>query len=143
MKKQRLLKLADLLDADAANKKGIKFDLQSWAADGETGNRDFTGVTDIPVNCSTAACAVGLACLSGAFAGSGLGYEIAWDGALIPTFGEERDWYAVERFFGLSEQYATYLFMASEYPKSKRTRAAGERYVAKRIRKFVEDGGRV
>lgn len=140
MKKQRLLKLADLLEADAANKKGIKFNLSTWAADTHGVSSSFGVGETVPVDCSTQACAVGLACLSGAFKRSGLGYDISFTGQLHPTFDGDKGWYAVQYFFGLTEVEAYHLFSADRYPENKRTAAAGERFVAKRIRKFVEDG---
>lgn len=135
--KRRLLKLADLLEADAKNKKGIKFDLNDWVADKEGNTRSFHNVETIPINCNTKACAVGLACLSGAFKRSGLGYRIRMTGSLVPTFDGNDNWDAVESFFGLEEQEAFFLFRAGEYPPAKSKGALGERFVAKRIRDFV------
>ena len=66
MKKQRLLKLAALLEEDAGNPKGMKFDLGYWAAPANLGDSDLSK-KDFSVDCGTVGCAVGLACLSGAF----------------------------------------------------------------------------
>jgi len=140
MNKERLLKLADLLEADAKNPKGVKFDLSEWgeAVDPKT-----------PVNCGTSACAVGLACISGAFKKEGLGYEVVegkeWDDldkpsaiyTINPTYKKMSGWDAVAKFFGIGYADAEYLFSSYEYnsiPKG----AKGERTVAKRIREFCK-----
>ena len=61
MNKKRLLKLADLLEADAKNKKGIKFDY--WATANLADPKE-------PISCGTSACAMGLAALSGPLHGT-------------------------------------------------------------------------
>ncbi len=141
MNKKRLLKLADLLDADAKNKKGIKFDLAHWARPAVAGVR-FTEEEGVPVDCGTAACAVGLACISGAFKRSGFSYRLCdCEGShrlhVIPTFNGEEDMNAVEQFFAISDVEADNLFQAHSYPEKKRKGAIGERAVAKRIRDLV------
>ena len=135
MNKKRLLKLADLLEADANNKKGIKFDINVIACKSKT--YDHFKPDELPeLSCGTAACAVGLACISGAFKREGLSYFIEDDGGIIPVFGEFRDWHCAEmEFFGLNEGESNFLFR--DYPERKQRGAAGERYVAKRIRDFV------
>lgn len=143
MNKRRLLKLADLLEADAKNKKGVKFDLGTWASPaGDEWNRQWdTQDNEIKVDCGTTACAVGLACVSGAFARSGLtyGYKRSWMGGyhLIPKFKGSREFNAVTKFFAIKKPQAMFLFTADKYPDSKIKGAAAERYVAKRIRDFV------
>ncbi len=143
MNKRRLLKLADLLEADAKNKKGVQFDLGTWASPaGDEWKRQWdTKENEIRVDCGTTACAVGLACISGAFARSGLTYTYkkAWVGGfhLVPKFNGSTQFPAVQKFFGVAEREAMFLFSAEKYPNSKIKGAAGERYVAKRIRDFV------
>lgn len=147
MNKRRLLKLADLLEADAKNKKGIQFDLSVIARKASTEarpwNEDFSPREVVPVDCGTAACAVGLACISGAFARSGLSYSITIDSGLMPTFRRPdgktyRNWgTATPAFFGITRKQSDFLFTPWRYPIDMRTGAAGERYVAKRIRDFV------
>jgi hypothetical protein len=143
MNKRRLLKLADLLEADAKNKKGVKFDLGTWASpSGDSWNRQWnTKEDEIKVDCGTTACAVGLACISGAFARSGLTYTYkpSWMGGfhLIPKFDGSKEFPAVAKFFGVEKSEALWLFSAEQYPDNKTTGAAGERFVAKRIRDFV------
>lgn len=131
MNKRRLLKLADLLEADAKNKKGIKFDL---GVVGTCYNED----SPFEMNCGTSACAMGLAALSGEFKGTAkLSYRA--DGSyLIPTIGGRDVSYdrAAMKIFNITMRQADFLFTPSEYdgiPKG----AAGERLVAKRIRDFV------
>lgn len=142
--KRRLLKLAELLEKDARNKKGVKFDLETWAA--PSGSRPWERSWDrrepeIEVGCGTSACAVGLACISGAFKRAGLtfGYKKSFGGGfhLVPKFNGSREFRAVERFFEVGAPEAKFLFAADEYPENKLTGAIGERYVAKRIRDFV------
>ena len=78
MNKRRLLKLADLLEADAENKTGVQFDLKGW---GHSHDDD----TPVAVSCGTTACAMGLAVLSGAFADAGLCNAVApWRGNPAP-----------------------------------------------------------
>jgi len=140
MNKKRLLKLADLLDADAKNKKGIKFDLNQWARPASS-EVQFTEDEGVPVDCGTAACAVGLACISGAFKRSGFYYRLCYcEGPsrlhVVPTFNGKEDMDAVDEFFDISCAESNHLFQAHSYPKTKQKGALGERAVAKRIRDF-------
>jgi hypothetical protein len=130
MNKRRLLKLADLLEADAKNKTGIKFDLGLWGQ-GEDGGA-------VEHSCGTTACAIGLAIVSGAFKCSGLENYFGDNSPRIsPAFDGVTDWTAVERFFSIKEKEAYFLFFQGRYPPDKQSGAVGERYVAKRIRDFV------
>ncbi len=143
MNKRRLLKLADLLEADAKNKKGVKFDLGVWAAPADNYNHLFdTPTPEVMVSCQTSACAFGLACISGTFKHSGLSYlierSIIGGGyQLVPTFNGKTELEAAQELFGIDTDASEFLFMPENYPDSKLTGAAGERYVAKRIRDFV------
>lgn len=116
--KRRLLKLRTLLLADARRKKGIKFDLGSWAKPADR-TLPFTRSDPVPLDCGTKACAVGLACISGAFKRSGLTYKILGHG--IDPIYRPRDglvrhsWGAVEEFFGLEREGAAYLFSPDSY----------------------------
>jgi len=138
MKKQRLLKLADLLEADAANRKGIKFDLGLW---GSIDRLD----DEVSVSCGTTACAMGLAVVSGAFKRAGLINGAFTKDIIFPEMKGSGlgGIQAAAELFDIEVGEASYLFFDTEYPYEKRRGAAGERYVAKRIRKFVADGGRV
>jgi hypothetical protein len=129
MNTERLLKLADLLEADAKNKKGIKFDLGLWG---------FSDDGPASISCGTSACAVGLAVLSGAFKSDGLtNYYGDLSGRICPSFDDVDGFEAVERLFNISNLEANFLFLDENYPSNKTTGAVGERFVAKRIRDFV------
>ncbi len=127
MNKKRLLKLADLLEADAKNKKGIKFDLGLFGEVGDQGN---------PLSCGTTACALGLAALSGAFKRQGMSFEIEEEGCLVPKFGKATDFKAGAKLFDIEQQTSVWLFHPAYY-FGPTEGAAGERAVAKRIRNFV------
>ena len=143
MNRDRLLKLADLLEADAANDKGIKFDLRYVAIrsewlDDHTAERDFAPADVVPFDCGTAACAVGLAVVSGAFKEEGLTYRVSEYFGVVPVFGRHDGWGAAEEaFFELTEEQSDFLFQSTQYPRGLSSGADGERYVAQRIRDFV------
>lgn len=145
MNKERLLRLADLLEVDAKKPDGIKFDLGDWAyravpRKGETSSM-FTVDEAIPLNCNTAACAIGLAALSGVFAKDGLTYAITDRGTLTPKVGADYGFDAVEKFFDLPERDSCFLFDWSKYPEELRQGAEAELYVAQRIRQYVDSDG--
>ena len=132
MNKRRLLKLADLLEADARSKKGIKFDMGTWgdSRDGPPG-----------VNCGTSACAMGLAALSGVFRRQGLKAKVIHSGAfgvydVEVMFGRSKGHKAAVRLFNIADAEARFLFMPSSYDGWVKE-AESERVVAKRIRDFV------
>ncbi len=138
MNKRRLLKLASLLEADAKNKKGIKFDISIIAAKAKKdiyGYIPFAKGEKPKADCGTAACAIGLACVSGAFKSAGLTYDIK-SGGLAPKVGRNAAFEAAYKIFGLSEGGGDFLFLPSSY-KGRQAGAKGERAVAKRIRDFV------
>jgi hypothetical protein len=144
MNKRRLLKLADLLEADANDKNGVKFDIRAVI--------EHKGITKnsktVPVSCGTAACAMGLAAISGAFKRAGLSYEITedcWDTrqdaiSIEITMGGEQMCYdeAAMELFDIRRDEAYFLFSPDGYSnRTPKTGAKGERYVAQRIRDFV------
>lgn len=136
MNKRRLLKLADLLEADAKNKAGVKFNL------GTVIDVDAAPEKGKPVelNCGTSACAMGLAAISGEFKRHGLSYKILTNGIVETTIDGRVRRYdrAAMTIFGISMDEADFLFTPSFYPCDMDLRgAAAERYVAKRIRDFV------
>jgi hypothetical protein len=138
MNVERLLKLADLLEADANNPKGVKFDLTAWVqkkdSDGEFTTFGFAKGETIPVSCGTAACAWGLAAISGAFADDGVGFDLNRNGWISPTFNGAEDFDAAEMFFDINTNEVSYLFDPDFYPNSKLRGRKGELYVAKRVR---------
>lgn len=139
VQKKRLLQLADLLEEDAKNKKGVKFDLGTWGSADE--------VENFKMSCDTTACAFGLAALSGKFKRAGLSYRIQkanWSDVhyLNPIFtdkdGLEFEGFAAAiKIFGINERDAFWLFSEEAYG-GPTTGAKGERKVAARIRAFVE-----
>jgi hypothetical protein len=138
MKKQRLLKLADLLVADASREKGIKFNISVVA---ESGTAEGGAMK---LDCGTEACAIGLAALSGSFKSAGLSYEVEpnprGEGHRIVTLmhDEQVEWSdAAADVFGLSHDEVEFLFTGWRNPEGMHRGAAAERFVAKRIRDFV------
>lgn len=126
MNKRRLLKLADLLEANAKNKKGPKFDMSLWG---------LVEDTEAPMSCGTTVCAMGLAAVSGAFKRAGLGYDLDLRKGLIITMPST--WSAIgsaQELFEISPDEAEWLFMDA-LPLAKG--AKGERQMAKLIRDFV------
>lgn len=130
MNKRRLLKLADLLEADAKNEKGIQFDIGTW---GET------NTAKVGMNCGTKACAMGLAALSGAFKRAGLTFKTHRYGDVLEIdvmckgdFGLG----AASNLFDIEYSEAETLFTPSAYP-GRETGTVGELAVAARIREFV------
>ncbi len=127
---KRLLKLADLLEADATNKKGIKFDLGGW---GSARKKKRT----VDMSCGTTACAMGLAVLSGEFEKYGL-FNVRDDNTICPAMKTgEVGFGAATALFGISNVHAEWLFYAGYYLPEEWTKSRGERTVAKRIRDFV------
>ena len=140
MNKRRLLKLADLLEADAKNKAGIKFDLSTVVTPNPKLPLDAKAV---PVSCGTQACAMGLAAITGAFKRNGLSYRVdpQENELFIETtmHGVDTDFDdAASELFDITLQEADFLFTPSAYPqRAPKTGARGELLVAKRIRDFV------
>lgn len=153
----RLLRLSDLLDRDAANEKGVKFDLGTWADKSDHSN--WLENSPVPVDCGTTACAMGLAAISGEFAKEGLIAHFEpvapWNNVpygpplhytLYPMIvttdyrGIARNcsgFEAAEKLFNITEDDAHYLFDSDSYEGTPRG-AEGERFVAQRIRDFTE-----
>lgn len=140
MKKDRLLRLASLLECSAdkteAGENIPRFDLGVW------GIQDRKSVWDkLRANhnaCRTTACAVGLACVSGVFADEGLSHS--WSGnAMSPSFDGFGGWNAVQSFFDLEPDDAHYLFAGVSYDYQDRDGPRGERAVAARIKELVAE----
>lgn len=134
MNKKRLLKLADLLEADAKNKNGIMFDMGTfgWVEDEKK-----------PVSCGTQACAMGLAGLSGAFKRAGLAAQIHENGSVGFRWNGRKvlsGFTAAERLFEIGSYEANDLFGSESVQINGGQGAAAELAVAKRIRQFVKTG---
>jgi hypothetical protein len=148
-----LLKLADLLEEDANNKKGIKFDLEVVCepADLNLATNDPNALgfgKDGPtLDCKTAACAIGLAAISGKF--KNLGYELhpeingqCYNIEVIyeKSKGDKYTGFdsAAEAMFDIPVEDVQYLFVADYYSTKYVKGRKGERAVAKRIREYVK-----
>ena len=131
MNKRRLLKLADLLEADAKRRTGVRFDLTTW---GQIDNESK------PVSCGTTACAMGLAAVSGAFKKQGLLYSVSHNQQIRISFQNSSGGFeSACQLFGINRDAAHWLF---DYPAYGDDRAMfvgakGERMVARRIRNYV------
>jgi hypothetical protein len=102
LNKERLLRLADLLEKNA-EKGVVRFDMCSWASFSDPKK---------PVSCGTSVCALGLAALSGAFRKDGLGYIITRSGNMLFYWdGKETDGYtAAQKLFRIDWRLAYGLF---------------------------------
>jgi len=126
--KKRLLKLADMLEADAKNPEGIRFDLGTWGMIYDRAK---------PASCGTTACAMGFAAISGQFERAGLAYHYASMVFLFHFKGKNMNGYeAAQNLFSINYDTATRLFSPTAYPNSQIEGAEGERAVARRIRKL-------
>lgn len=134
MYKQRLLKLADLLDADAKRRRGICFDIMSWGTVSNPAK---------PLSCGTSACAMGLAALSGEFRRQGLTAKIRNGDILFKMNGRVTNdgFMAAVKLFGISSQQASDLFGIYQRLPDSGIGAEAERAVAANIRQFVAANG--
>lgn len=133
MNKRRLLKLADLLDENAKNKKGIRYNHGRW---GTIANENE------PVSCGTQACALGLAAISGAFRRNGLGYKVNDTGWVSFTIDKapHNPLYAANKIFDVDERLYDRIFVNP--PRNTKgvlveVGAQAEKAVARNIRKIV------
>ena len=141
MNRDRLTRMRDLLVADAANPKGIKFELATWVRRSRPINDKYTFLFNKgekpAVGCGTAGCAMGLAMLSGEFEADGLrikyvhmpGNENAF--LIEPLFGDKGNYHAAAALFEISYSEALWLFGPSQYSVTKGAEAELE--VARRI----------
>jgi hypothetical protein len=130
MHKNRILKLADLVEREAASKKSAKFDMTSWGFHKKAP----------ALNCGTSACMMGLAAISGAFKHQGLRFDILGNDISIRT--TKGAWGGISsavELFGITNTEAADLF----YPDATRPNQGkrGARHHAKRLRDFVANGG--
>lgn len=140
---KRLLKLADLLIADARKKKGVSFNQGNW---GEISDPEAV------LSCGTQACAFGLAAISGAFKRAGLDFKLTdkkYSYGANPREYQEIEflWKGYERspglvameLFGITSDETDELFGGNVGVDCSTTRGAeAERAVAKRIKKLVK-----
>ena len=153
MRNDLLLKLADLLEADANNPTGITFDLGTWGCPTQDVDYDTfaKGILDksVPVSCGTTGCAMGLAAISGIFKDEGLTYRRFAGSQLIPVLTKNGDFFegfvAATNLFEFPDNgpwpsYSSLLFDPEYYPTEGKAGREAELKVADRIRKLVNDG---
>jgi len=137
-----LLKLADLLDGDAADPDGIQYDSLDY---GTVHDQDKL------LSCETTACALGLAAISGEFADLGLGcimhiFDMHNNVARICFTYRANRMKAIDAArltFDLSIEDACYLFGGVVVDANgRRSSAAAERAHAAMVRCFVVNGGK-
>ena len=130
MKTDLLLKLADLLEADANNPHGVRFNLGTWITTSKGAAPEMS--------CGTQACAMGLAAISGIFKDEGLTYDHG-DVQLITSHGlRYSGFFAAARLFKIDVTAAIKLFSPDAYDVRHGIKA--ELAVAERIRKGVATG---
>lgn len=140
MKVNLLERLAVLLEADANNPEGIKFNLGTWGELADGHPIEFQ--PRLEVNCGTTGCALGLAALSGAFKDEGLKAKIGYF-AIIPQFWDG-DKFVADGFssavalFDISLRQAKQLFDPDFYRKTIGREAELE--VVSRIRHLIATG---
>lgn len=152
MRKDLLIKGAEVLEADAVNPEGIKFNLSTWASDARidlataysdpsTRQYYYKDAEVVPVNCGTQACAMGLFAISETFKDEGLSYETV-GGKLRPILKQGiltyRDWEAVTHLFDINTSDSWRLFSSEYYDR--RTGAPAEMEVAARMRHLATTG---
>lgn len=141
MNEDRLLKLAELLEADADSPKGVKFDLALWGCRDDLSDR--TRPRSIKVDCGTTACAIGFACISNVFEEEGFAGKLVTKNTgsgnnVIPQFDGREGMGAVTEFFGIDYSEAMNLFDNYAYERHERSGKAGKLAVSRRIRGLVE-----
>lgn len=134
MNRDRLERLAVLLDNYRDDGVQPAFDLEKWGTF-EVQRGGFLWLQKHP--CDTAACAVGMGCLSGEFKGDGLSFLRLGSGEIQPLYHRFEGWEAVCAFFDLTDLQATRLFDEDEYG-GHIAGEAGARRVARRIRALIK-----
>lgn len=135
MKTDLLLKLADMLEADAANPSGLKFDMHNWGMTQAWGDQP-------ELSCGTTGCAFGLAAISDQF--EGLTFSMSGN-YMHPQFRRAdgvmlEDYEAAKELFDITVEQSHQLFCPDYYPSDKLEGADSEKFVAARIRQLVADG---
>lgn len=136
MNKQALLKGAKMLDENARNFEGVRFDLYFW---GHVHNRRKK------LSCSTSACAMGLFALSREF--KRLKARILATGSVMIVWGKNSDpdyttsgIAAATALFDIPRSHAEALFIGISLPNFGRG-AKAERGLARGLRAYVRSGG--
>lgn len=109
----------------------LHFDMREW---GNAEQRE-DGEIMLENACGTSACAIGSACFYPEFKKLGLCTKEC-NAGFEPRYKDYRGWDAVEKFFGITERQALYMFQYSSYKNDN----VGPKDVAKRIKKFLKDG---
>lgn len=142
LQRRRLNKLIKLLEQDAKNKKGIKFDLAVVGRPSDYAEySNGAAPRAVPLDCGTTACAMGLAALSGKFKEDGLSYKINEQNSYIELKWKGRVNFYVDaavKLFGISRAQASYLFDPYSYNFNQCEGAKGERTVIRRIKNILE-----
>lgn len=147
MRIDRFIKMAELLEEDAANPEGVKFDLGLWVVPADSPNNFESypiDTTSVEVDCGTAACGWGLAAISGIFKDEGVGFHIIKEssrgtvGMLVPTFDGKEGLTSAQAFFEVDKSIISKLFDTPTYDTTKG--ADAERFVAQRIRYLIQNG---
>jgi hypothetical protein len=127
MNEQRLLKLANLLEENANNPKGMRFDLTRWV---------YSAGKEPAVDCGTTGCAMGLAAISGIFKEDGINLYIEGTGVALYKHGYiYHGFAAAAALFDIEVFAAIKLFSQDQYKVFRGSEA--ELAVAARIRAFV------
>jgi hypothetical protein len=136
MHKERLLKLADFVEANAVDN---KFNMRSFFS------RDAHKAEDLRTKCGTTACLAGWGCIIPEFNQAGYKAELHNplhpEFGIVPTYNGKEMFGALEDFFDLNEEQAQYLF--GEYSDQDETLPRDEDGVelaVSRIRNFVATG---
>jgi hypothetical protein len=146
MKADLLLRGADLLEANANNPEGMKFDLEDWLSNSHGGKGLTLDHSTLKANCGSVGCAMGLFAASGAFEKEGLTTGSAgpfrWHGGHNTAGG----YHLAVMLFAISPSEAEYLFSPTHYEPAVddegRYTYKGkemELRVAARIRDFVKE----
>lgn len=158
MHRENLETLHALLIADANNETGLSFNMNFWIADAKSISEESSGnwrlntikkfgipagetiTYSAPINCGTAACAMGLAALSGAFPNLTIENHVGIPTVIYRTLGVRfTDFEAACKLFGISTTYAEWLFGPSSYGLVSKGHEA-ELEVAKRLRILLDQG---
>ena len=146
---EKLTKIRDLLLRNAADLKGMKFDLSAWVKPNDKAFYDVRLTVEgliedkIPISCDTTGCAVGLVLLSGVFEQDGLrmsavkhtlGYDI------FPEYRGYKGFRAVAALLDVGMSTARWLFDNKEYRRDLWRGRVGELAVARRIDWLIEHG---